>query len=620
MFLFNTNFTIFVKLTDYMNLPSGYNGKLYHLIDEVNKIKFSEPQKALELANFAYVQSLKSADEVLEANCLYLLGVCHEIISSYPQAMKFLSEAIKLAQHLGEKKIMGDALNYVGVIHDNLNNYSNALKAYFRALKIYEDIKENKKIAIVLSNIGLIYTNIKDFRNALKFYSHALDIAEEENDSESLLITNINIGLTHSQLGNFEEALKFLNDALEQAKNSNDKRRTAVAIDHIADTNIKLNNKEEAFRLYDESMKLKVELEDKRGLVRLYGTLGHLHLAENNLVEAKINLEKALELAKELGIKKSIHELHKMLADTYEKTDNAAKALYHLKIAYRKELEFLKEESEIQARNISTQLEIEQAQKEAEIQRLKNIELAQALEDVKKLNVSLKDLNNEKNEFMAIAVHDLKNPLQNILSTARILRRSPELPKSEMDEFTSNIVNQTDRMFNIIKKLLDHNAIDQGELKINISGFDVNALCRELISNFREDADRKKLTLELLEAEGEVIVYTDKVILYEILQNLVSNALKFSPENKSILLKVYSEGNNVKFEVIDNGPGFSEDDKKKIFNKFARLSAKPTGNEHSTGLGLSIVKKLCELIDANLKLVSKENEGAKFTIFLKSGR
>ncbi|HMQ78464.1 MAG TPA: tetratricopeptide repeat-containing sensor histidine kinase [Ignavibacteria bacterium] len=601
-----------------MNLPSGYNGKLYNLLEEVHKLKFSEPQKALELANFVYVQALKSADEVLEANCLYVLGVCHEISSSYPQAMKFLSEAIKLAQQLGEKKIMGDALNYVGVIHDNLNNYSNALKAYFRALKIYEDVKENKKTAIVLSNIGLIYTNIKDYRNALKFYSHALDIAEEENDAESLLITNINIGLTHSQLGNFEEALKFLYDAFDQATNSNDKRRASLALDHIADTNIKLNKTGEAFRLFEESRKLKLELEDKRGLVKVYSTLGHMHLLENNMTEAKANLEKALELATELGIKRSVHELHKMLSDAYERIEDSAKALYHLKIAYRKELELLKEEAEIRARNISTQLEIEQAQKEAEIQRLKNIELAQALEDVKKLNVNLKELNDEKNEFMAIAVHDLKNPLQNILSTARILKRSSELPKSEMDEFTANIINQTDRMFNIIKKLLDHNAIDQGELKLKITNFDVNSLAEEIVSNFKEESERKKLNLMLRKAPEEVSINTDKVILYEILQNLVSNAIKFSTEFKNIILSVYADEKNIKLEVADQGPGFSDEDKRKMFSKFARLSAKPTGDEHSTGLGLSIVKKLCELIGATLKLESKKDEGAKFTISLKN--
>ncbi len=600
-----------------MNLPAGYNEKLHNILVEAHKVKFSEPRKALELVNFAYVQALKSADEVLEAECLYALGVCNEITANYPDAMKFLSESIKLAHSLGMKKLMADSLNYVGVIHDNLNNYSNALKAYFRALKLYEDVKENKKTAIVLSNIGLIYTNIKDYRNALKFYSHALDIAEEENDTESLLITNINIGLTHNQLGNFDDSLRFLDDAYNLAISINDKRRASIALDHIADTYIKLNNREKAFELFENSLKIKNELQDKRGLVKVYSTIGELQLLESNITEAKINLEKALDLATELGIKRSIHELHKLLAEAYEKIENTSKALYHLKIAYKKELELLKEEAEIRAKNISTQLEIEQAQKEAEIQRLKNIELAQALEDVKKLNINLKELNDEKNEFMAIAVHDLKNPLQNILSTARILKRSNDLPKEEMNEFTGNIINQTDRMFNIIKKLLDQNAIDQGELKIKYSTFDANEVCREVVSSFREDAERKHISLVLNESFNPINLNTDKVILYEILQNLVSNAIKFSEEHKFITLNVIDFDTELKLEVIDQGPGFSDEDKKKMFNKFARLSAKPTGNEHSTGLGLSIVKKLCEILGASLKLESNQGEGAKFTVILR---
>lgn len=599
-----------------MNLPADYNIKLHTLLDEINRIKFSEPKKAIELANFVYVQSLKSSDEKLEALSLYQLGVCSELTSAYPQAMKYLSEAIKLSHKLGEKKIMADSLNYVGVIHDNLNNYSNALKAYFRALKIYEDIKENKKTAIVLSNIGLIYTNIKDFRNALKFYSHALDIAEEEDDTESLLITNINIGLTHSQLGNFEEALKFLNDAMEIAFKTNDKKRTSIALDHIADTYIKLKKHEEAFKLYAKSREIKQELGDRRGLVKIFSTLGSLQIIDNNLTEAKNNLEKALELATELGIKRSIYELHKMLSEVYERINNTAKALYHLKLAYTREMELVSEEAELKAKNISTQLEIEQAQKEAEIQRLKNIELAQALEDVKKLNVNLKELNDEKNEFMAIAVHDLKNPLQNILSTARIIKRSDDLPRNELNEFTTNIISQTDRMFNIIKKLLDHNAIDQGEIKIKNSTFDVNTVCSELMHNFRDDAENKKIKLQLNSFNGELFIKTDKDILYEILQNLVSNAIKFSPEYKDITVNIGESDNKIKIEVIDQGPGFSDEDKKKMFNKFSRLSAKPTGDEHSTGLGLSIVKKLCEILGASLKLESKPAEGAKFTIYL----
>lgn len=599
-----------------MNLPTGYNEKLYQLLEEAQSLKFSDPKKAMEIANLVYVQSLKSSDESLEAKSLYTLGVCNELVSNYPEAMKFLSEAIKMAQRLGEKQLMGDSLNCVGIINDNLNNFSNALKAYFRALKIYEQIPENKKIAIVLSNIGLIYTNIKDFKNALKFYSQALDIAEEEDDKESLLVTHINIGLTHNQLGNHEESLKFLNEALELAESRNDRRRTSIALDHIAETNIAIGKIPEAYKLFDQSKEIKLELDDKKGLVKIYGTVGQLNLLENNIAGAKENLHKALDIASDLGMKRSIHELHKSLSEAYEKIDDASNALYHLKIAYRKELELLKEESDLKAKNISTQLEIEQAQKEAEIQRLKNIELAKALEDVKKLNINLKELNDEKNEFMAIAVHDLKNPLQNILSTARIMKRSSDLPQNEINEFTSNIISQTDRMFGLIKKLLNHNAIEQGEIRIKNSVFEVNEIANDLISNFKEEAEKKSLQLDIKLLPETAVLFTDKDILYEILQNLLSNAIKFSPSGKNIFFGIEDSENEIRFEIKDEGPGFTPEDRSKMFAKFARLSAKPTAGEHSTGLGLSIVKKLCEFIGAKIRLESEPGKGSKFIISL----
>ncbi len=599
-----------------MNLPEGYNEKLHQLLEEAQSIRYNEPQKAIELANFAYVHALKSSDELLEAKSLYTLGICNELVSNYPQSMKFLTEAIKLSQRLGEKRIMGDALNCVGIINDNLNNYSNALKAYLRSLKMYEELGENRKIAIVHSNIGLIYTNIKDYKNALKFYSRALDIAEEENDEESLLVTNINIGLTHSLLGNYGESLRFLNDALGLAGKRNDKNRTSMALDHLAETYMNLGNYSEAFRLFEESRMIKLELEDRRGLVKVYGAQGRLQILENKTDDGILNLRKALDLAAELGMKKSIFELHKSLSEAYSKIDEAPIALHHLQVAYSKELEYMQEEAEIKARNISTQLEIEQAQKEAEIQRLRNIELAKALEDVKKLNIELKNLNNEKNEFMAIAVHDLKNPLVNILSTARILKRRKELSETDKDELTANLINQTDRMFNLIKKLLDHNAIEQGELRIQISEFDVNAFSKELAANFKDSAEKKKLSFTFIADEVPQTLSADKEILYEILQNLVSNSIKFSPPERNVIFRTYHEGNIIKFEIKDDGPGFSESDKEKMFSKFARLSAKPTGDEHSTGLGLSIVKKLSDIIGAKIDLETEESKGSKFTVSL----
>jgi signal transduction histidine kinase len=322
----------------------------------------------------------------------------------------------------------------------------------------------------------------------------------------------------------------------------------------------------------------------------------------------------SLALAEEIGLKKPVFESHNYLSGIFERQGNYNKALEHLKHSYKLELDYLKEESELKAKNITTQLEIEQVQKEAEIERLKNVELAKALEEVKQLNVSLKELNDEKNEFMAIAVHDLKNPILNILSAAKLIKNRITDPNGETMEFTDNIIYQTDRMFGLIKKLLDHNAIEQGNIKLNNSEFILSDLCEELIKNFKEQAESKNISVTYENNSPGLKTYTDKVLLYEILQNLLSNAIKFSPNNKAISIKTAVKENKVLIEVKDEGPGFTEEDKKKIFTKFAKLSAKPTGDEHSTGLGLSIVKKLTDFINGTISLESASGHGTKFIL------
>src|ERR1044072_2554355 len=119
-----------------------YTTPIFKMLDEANLIKFNEPNKALEISNSAYLKSLKTGDEKAELYSLYLIGVCNELLSNYPEAMKHLSEAIKLSTLLGDKKKIADSLNTIGIIHDNLGNYANALKTYFKALKLYEEIQE----------------------------------------------------------------------------------------------------------------------------------------------------------------------------------------------------------------------------------------------------------------------------------------------------------------------------------------------------------------------------------------------------------------------------------------------------------------------------------------------
>jgi signal transduction histidine kinase len=172
-------------------------------------------------------------------------------------------------------------------------------------------------------------------------------------------------------------------------------------------------------------------------------------------------------------------------------------------------------------------------------------------------------------------------------------------------------------MFNLIKKLLDSNAIEQGNIKIRNTVFRADSLCREVIGNHLEKASEKNITLKYNDNSSGASLNTDYDILSQILDNLLSNALKFSPFGKFIYMSTYSDENNIIFEVMDEGPGFSDQDKQKMFTKFARLSAKPTGQEHSTGLGLSIVRKLTEIINASIHFENNPSGGAKFTLKIK---
>jgi signal transduction histidine kinase len=248
-------------------------------------------------------------------------------------------------------------------------------------------------------------------------------------------------------------------------------------------------------------------------------------------------------------------------------------------------------------------------------------QLVRANEEINKSYQQVVELNKEKNEFLGIAAHDLKNPLTIIRGYADLIIQDAELPDELKQDFTKEILNASDRMFDIVTKLLDVNTIEQGKMKIKKEPVLLSSIVNKIIYQNNEKALKKCITIYSTTDES-IVVEIDENITLQIVDNLVSNAIKFSPANKNIYLSSKLNGDNdfVSLIVKDEGPGFTEEDKKKVFGKFARLSAKPTAGEHSTGLGLSIVKKLVELQCSNIYLESELGKGATFILNLPKGK
>lgn len=231
-------------------------------------------------------------------------------------------------------------------------------------------------------------------------------------------------------------------------------------------------------------------------------------------------------------------------------------------------------------------------------------------------NEHLQMLDREKNDFLGIVAHDLKNPLAGIMLNASMLkdyhvRMTPE----ELHKRFGSIIDTAGQMQRTISNLLDINAIETGLMQLLVENVDLTGLTWSVCEDYGERAKKKNITLCVAQCPDGVIVQADSSALRGVLDNLVSNAVKYSPQGKNVRVTVQTEPDgSVVWQVQDEGPGLTEEDRTRLFTKYARLTAQPTGGEDSTGLGLAIVKKLVEAMNGEVWCESEWGHGAAFLV------
>ncbi len=228
-------------------------------------------------------------------------------------------------------------------------------------------------------------------------------------------------------------------------------------------------------------------------------------------------------------------------------------------------------------------------------------------------NVRLIQLDQEKNEFLGIAAHDLKNPLSTILGLSEMLVEDiNDLSPETVIEFATNISISAKQMFDLIVNLLDVNQIESGKFKILWQAVDLHPLIQQILNSYQTRAIAKQIHLNY--QAQPCVIQLDFNIARQILDNIISNAIKYSPLAKNVYVRLIETETSVRCEIQDEGPGLSEIDRQKLFGKFARLTAQPTKGEHSTGLGLFIVKKLVTAMHGQVWCESELGKGATFTV------
>jgi signal transduction histidine kinase len=246
-----------------------------------------------------------------------------------------------------------------------------------------------------------------------------------------------------------------------------------------------------------------------------------------------------------------------------------------------------------------------------------NNELANAYRDVAKKSSELSRLNDQKNQLLGMAAHDLRNPLEVILTYSEFLleEAAPRLDRDQV-AFIETIRSSSEFMLHLVEDLLDLAKIESGRLELDLAPVDLAEVIDRNVAMNRVLAAKKGIGIELRIADGPFPMLVDPPKIEQVLNNLIGNAVKFSPPESTVEVRLSRADGGVVVAVADQGPGVPPDELDRLFRPFERTRVRSTAGEKSTGLGLAIVKRIVEGHRGEIRVESGPAGGSTFLVTL----
>jgi len=610
----------------------------------------SYAEQALELAEEEeYTRGIAEASDRIAAVC--------RNTGEYSKAIDYSKRAAELFTAQKDSKRAGKAFVNVSNALMSTGAYPEALDYGLKALSLLEGGENEKTLASALNNLGEIYRLQEDYEEALSYYNRSLVIAEEFDNKNGIARCLNNISLVYQKQERYQDALEILFRALDIVTKEN----IPFGIGRIS-TNIgfiykNMGNHDLALEYFFKSLAVKSELRDRAGMAYTLNDIGETYGFKGQLKKGIQYSSQALDSARAVNATYLLKDINKTLSHLYKESGQNEKAYYHLlefmmfkdslfnedrsKEIGRLEMEFELSKKEVENELLKKNSEVqEQTIKEAKLvafsvvlglllviivamlvyrnYRIKK-RVFRTIEEKNDIlaeqNEKLEDLHREQSSLLSTVVHDLNTPLHQVKGLAHLISLSGPINDDQRLQL-SKIDAVIDKGHQLIGDLLAANSLEHEMYEVNPELFNLNELLDQIVQDFQQAARHKSIRLEWAIASKEVFLYTDKKHVTRIFENLLSNALKFSPEGKSVELSMLKEETFAAVAVKDAGPGIREADKSRMFKKFQKLSARPTGGEASTGLGLFIVKQLVDAMQGEIHVRSEVGKGTEFKVRL----
>jgi signal transduction histidine kinase len=626
-------------------------------------------QKAIEIAS----QSVELNEKVVKS--LNFKGVGHFYAGENIIAFEHYQQAKDSALIYGDSLQYGYSLNNIGRLYFNQGNYVAAYDNFFKALEIFKGIGDEISISYGYKSLAELYQSQDNLEKALEMSLKTAEIRQTFDNPSGTISIYLEIANIYGQMENYNNSLKYFTQAYEVAAKIDDEANLAIIKLSIASMNAKRGQLKIALTNANEALGFASQAKNINLIIQVYSLLGEIHFYRNEFNQARNYFSKVNDLAsnndvtferdaylflskifEKQGNTENAFEYFKKYAVLKEKTENVDAAREIERLEGRLVLEAKEKENDLLKQNEDTYKQVIQEQKAFNIALTATIVLTIILlaiiwitanrrrnhnkilqikntkiEDQQKKitiqnkeikgqndellirNKELDDLNNEKDSLLSLVAHDMKAPFHRITGLTELLRLSGL--REEQSQYVSMIKNNAKHGAYLINDLLDVNSMATEKEELASERIELKKLLDDTASNFVIELTNKQIECKI-ECEPNLLVRTDLTYVNRILENLVSNAIKFSNLESEIILRAGISKNNFWISVKDFGPGFTEDDKTNLFQKFKKLTAKPTGGESSNGLGLAIVKTLMDRLNGKIDLDTEIGKCSEFTLYI----
>ncbi|MEM7371405.1 MAG: tetratricopeptide repeat protein [Bacteroidota bacterium] len=595
-----------------------------------------------------------------KATNLTILAQIFEESGQYSMALDYYDQVLALP--VEDKSILMSVNNNLGNLYNDLNNYDKSIDHFLKAKSLAKELGNKYGSAIIESNLGLSYRLLGEYEKALAFYQRSISINEGIGNSSGKIDGLKGLGSVYKEMDSLPKAIQYYQEALKIAQTSQISRLQLAPLIDIAHIYIQQNELQLAYETFQQCLAITSEddLESQSDRAMIFLGFSTIYNRQKKHRQALLAARKAIEL--ESSTQKDISPT---LVDSYRELSQAQfqlgqstqafesltqmqmlgdslAAIQNLKETKTLELKYSVAEKEQEMAILESEKNAEiktqkasnrffailagiaffaavflyfflrQQTKQKQRLQIQHQQITEQHQIITKQAEALQELDSLKSRLFANVSHELRTPLTLILGPlSSALKEKGHSNKTST--FLQLAQQNGQKLLQLINEILDLSKMDAGKLELIEKPIMFHPFLRRLLSQFESHAQSKGVELSMFfEPDPFVKIQLDSHKFELIFNNLLSNALKFTPSNGKVNVSLLDLGNQFSLVVEDSGSGIAQEDLTHIFDRFYQATHSGSSAQGGTGIGLALCHEYAKLFQGSMTVESELGKGSTF--------